>query len=263
MTTKRIFLIGIFGLATAFAAQLTGREILDKAIHRYRGDDSILTVQLKKAKLSNPNDTKTFNITTYRKVRPDVVKALVAVSKSDDPNARPVLFLIWDWQDKKKEDQIWYCLPSIGKYDRINSAKGEEMSQKFGFSIDEMRSRDLDNATHTLEGEVTETGEKCYKVVSAPKDTKKEGFKQITSWIRIESFTPVKIEYVALDGKVEKRLVISRLEKIQDIWTEMGGHFEDYLKDSFVSFEVKKIEYNPKLSNELFNFTTPPAQFLK
>jgi len=260
---KKIHMLIVFVCAVAFAAQLTGREILDKAIHRYRGDDSILTVQVKKAKLSNPNDIKTFNITTYRKVRPDVVKALVAITKSDDPNAKPVLFLIWDWQDKKKDDQLWYCLPSIGKYDKINSAKGEEMSQKFGFSIEQMRARDLDNATHTLQGEVIEAGEKCYKIVSVPKDPAKEGIKQVTSWIRIESLTPVKIEYTALDGKIEKRLVVTRLEKVQDIWTEMAGHFDDYPKDSFVSFEVKKIQYNPKLSNELFNFTTPPPELLK
>lgn len=260
---KKTAVIWIIIAAMAVAATLTGREILDKAIKRYRGDDSILTVQLKKAKLSNPSDVKQFTITTYRKVRPEVVKALVAVSKADDPNSKPILFLVWDWQEKGKEDQLWYCLPSIGKYDRINSAKGEEMTQKFGFSVEEMKTRDLDAATHTLEGEVTENNERCYKIVSVPKDPKKEGFKNITSWIRIESLTPVKVEYTALDGKVSKRFVVTKLEKVQDIWTEMAGHFEDYPKDTFVSFEVKKIQYNPKLSNDLFNFTQPPAELLK
>ena len=105
---------------------------------------------------------------------------------------------------------------------------------------------------------MTEGGAKCYKVVSVAKNPQKEGFKQITSWIRIDSFTPVKIEIIGLSGKLEKRLQVTRLEKVQDIWTEMAGVFEDHKKDSYVTFEVKKIVYNPKLPNELFNFTQPP-----
>lgn len=264
---KTIWLGGIFvlivGLQIGSSAQLTGKEILEKAIHRYRGDDSIITVLLKRAKVSNPNDIKQFTITTYRKVRPEVIKALVAVKKADDPQAKPILFLIWDWQEKNKEDQLWYCLPSVGKYDRINSAKGEELTAKFGFSIEDMRTRNLDEATHKFEGEVTEDGEKCYKVVSIPNNPQKEGFKQITSWIRPESFTPVKIEYTGLSGKIEKRLKVTRVEKIQGIWTEMTGIFEDHRKDMLVNFELKKVEYNPKLSDGLFNFSQPPLEILK
>ena len=263
MIKKTLFLIFIISITVALAGDLTARQILDKAINRYRGDDSKMTAIITKSKLSNPDSVKKFNVTTYRKVRPDVIKGLIAVSKAGDPNSRPILFLVWDWQAEGKQDQIWYCLPSIGKYDKINSKRGEDMANRFGVSVDELRARDLDDAVHTLEPDAVEQGEQCYKIISVPNDPNKEGIRKITSFIRKESFTPVRIIVTGLDGKMDKRLTITRLEKVDDIWAEMAGRFEDYKKDQLVTFEVKDIEYNPSLSNSLFSFTEPPAELIK
>ncbi|GEM_PF-2357686 len=259
-------MIPIIVLVTAVAVvagQLTGRDVLEKAIKRYRGDDSVLTVILTKVKMENPTKKKRFLITTYSKSRPEIVKALVAVRRAGSPESKPILFLVWDWQDTKRNDQLWFCLPSIGKYNRISAEKGESMTEKYGFSIEEMKTRDLDLADHTLEGTVEIGGEKVYKVVSIPKRPKKEGFSKLEVFIRPGNWTLAKAKYIDLDGKKLKVFRVTRIEKVDGIWSEMAGEHKDYEKRTIVTFNVKKIEYNKKLSSSLFNFTKPPKHILE
>jgi len=261
---RTIFIIVfVFTAVSIIAADLSGKDVLEKAIKRYRGDDSTMTVILTKAKMDNPADKKSFEITTYRQSRPEIIKALVAVKKAGDSTSKPILFLVWDWADQKKEDQLWYCLPSLGKYNKISSEVGEQKTEQFGFSIEEMKMRDLDRASHTLEGLVDFEGERCYKVVSVPKEPQVEGFSKVISYIRPESWTASKVEYTGLDGKPLKILRVTKVEKVDGIWTEMAGKHENYKKRSFVTFEVKHIKYNKKLSSDLFSFNTPPKEILE
>jgi hypothetical protein len=258
-----IAMLFTLGAVAIVAGELTGKDVLEKAMKRYRGDDSILTVILTKAKMDNPSDKKSFEITTYRQSRPEMIKALVAIKKAGDTTSKPILFLVWDWADKNREDQLWYCLPSLGKYNKISSEIGEQKTEQFGFSIEEMKVKDLDRATHTLEGLVDFEGERCYKVVSTPKQPEAEGFSKLVSFIRPDSWTAAKLEYTGLDGKPLKILRVTKIQKVDGIWTEMSGSHENYKKRTVVNFEVKRIEYNKKLSSDLFSFNAPPKEILE
>lgn len=259
------YIIGLSLLLSAaawlYAADLTGREVLEKALKRYRGDDSTITILLTKSKLDNPADKKQFEITTFSLARPDVTKALVSIKRVKAADSKPILFLVWDWQDPKRADQLWYYLPSLGKYNSISSDSGEKMTEEFGFSIEEMKSRNLDAATHTNEGLVDYQGEKCYKIVSVPKDPKKEGFSKVTVFVRPDSWTAAFVEYIGLDGKPLRSLRVSKVEKVDGIWSEMAGEQKEYSKKYAVTFEMTKAEYNKKISPNLFSFTQPPQQF--
>jgi len=254
----------IFAMASAvivgsvIAGELTGRQILDKAMRRYRGDNSVLTVLLSKAQADNPDDRKEFQITTYRQVRPEVLKALIAVNRAGNEDKKPILFLVWDWKDPDKKDQLWYCLPSLGNYHKISIEKGEKMTARFGFSIEDMKVRDLDRADHELVGLVEYNGEKVYKVVSTPHRPKEEGFKEVVSMIRPGSWTAALVKYIGLNGAPLKVLHVYKVEKIDGIWTEMKGRHEDYERNYVVDFELQRVRYNQPLSPKLFVFTEPP-----
>jgi len=170
---------------------------------------------------------------------------------------------VWDWQDPKKEDQLWYCLPSIGNYNKISSDAGEKMTEKYGFSIEEMKTRDLDRAIHTGEGLVDYEGEECYKVVSIPKKPKKEGFSKIVTYVRPGSWTAAYVEYTGLDGKPLKKIRVNKIEQIDGIWSEMAGKQEDYEKKYSVTFQIKSIDYKKRLPSKLFSFNEPPKDILE
>ncbi len=254
----------VFTLASAVimcsvaADQLTGREILDKAMKRYRGDNSVLTVLLSKAKIDNPDDKKEFEITTYRQVRPEVLKALIAVRRAEKRDKKPILFLVWDWKSSEKKDRLWYCLPSLGNYHKVSIEKGEKMTARYGFSIEDMKVRDLDRADHELKGLVEYEGEKVYKVVSVPHHPKEEGFKKVVSMIRPGNWTAALVKYIDPAGDPWKILRVHEVKKVDGIWTEMRGRHEDYEHNYMVDFEVQKVRYNLTLSPKLFVFTEPP-----
>jgi len=258
-----IIVLSVVAVAIVWAGELTGREVIEKAMKRYRGDDSILTVILTKTKMDDPSNKRRFEIKTYRISRPEVQKALVAVRKSNKPGSKPLLFLVWDWQDEKRKDQLWIGMFSQNKYYQISSVDAEKRTEQFGFSIEEMKTRDLDAATHTNEGIVKYEGERVYKVVTVPKNPKKEGFSKLVSFIRPDSWTAAFIKFVGLNGKTEKTLRVKRIEKVDGIWTEMTGEHKDFKKRYIVNFEVKRIEYNKRLPSKLFSFTELPKQVLE
>ena len=82
-------------------------------------------------------------------------------------------------------------------------------------------------------------------------------------FVRPESWTAASVEYFGLDGKPLRKLRVSKIEKIDGIWTEMLGKQENYQKKFAVTFEFKKVEYNKKLAPELFSFTAPPKSVLE
>jgi len=250
-------------LSFAAAGELTGREILDKAMKRYRGDNSVLTVSLSKAPIGDRDNRKKFEITTYRQVRPEVVKALVAIRRVGRKDKKPILFLVWDWKKFDKKDQLWYCFPSLGDYNKVSMQMGEKLAARYGFSIEDMKVRNLDGADHELKGLVEYKGEKVYKIVSVPHHPEKEGFKKVVSMIRPGNWTAALVKYIDLDGSPWKVLHVYEVKKVDGIWTEIRGRHENYERDYIVDFEMQEVKYNQTLSPKLFVFTEPPYELIE
>ena len=53
-----IIVLSLAAVAILRAGELTGREVIEKAMKRYRGDDSILTVTLTKTKMDDPSSKR-------------------------------------------------------------------------------------------------------------------------------------------------------------------------------------------------------------
>jgi outer membrane lipoprotein-sorting protein len=242
-------LIAIAVLLTAYtsaSAQLTGRQIVDKAYNLPTGEDqtSILTMTL----VNKSGQQRVRKIKQFTKDLGSVEKSIMFfMSPADVKNTS---FMNWSYDNDKSDDQ-WIYLPALKKVKRISSDSKSDYFMGSDFTYDDLGDRKLDADTHKLLREEAVDGKNCYVVESVSKDEDYMYSKTIT-WINKSNFIGAKKEFYDEDGELLKVLTIKSYKKVSGFWV-------------ITHSEMKNVQNNHKtvikLSNVNINTGVPASKF--
>ncbi len=249
MKTLRIKLVTVAILLVAafsVSAQLTGREIVDKAYNLPSGDDqtSILTMTL----INKSGQTRVRKIQQYTKDFGDTEKSIMFfMSPADVKNTS---FMNWSYDSDKADDQ-WIYLPALKKVKRISSDSKSDYFMGSDFTYDDLGDRKLDADTHTLLREETVDGVECYVVESVSKDEDYMYSKTVT-WIRKSNFVGLKKEFYDEDGELLKTLSIKDLKEIDGIWVITHSEMENVQQNHKTIMKLSTVKLNTGVPSSKF-----------
>ena len=247
-TLKLVVAVAIL-LATSFGAnaQLTGRQIVEKAYNLPTGDDqtSVLTMTL----TNKSGQTRVRKIQQYSKDLGDTEKSIMFfLSPADVKNTS---FMNWSYDSDKADDQ-WIYLPALKKVKRISSDSKSDYFMGSDFTYDDLGDRKLDADVHKLLKEETLNGHACYVVESRSKDEDYMYSKTIT-WIRKDNFVGMKKEFYDEDEELLKVLTIKKVEKISGFWVISHSEMKNVQKNHKTTIQLSNIKINTGVSASKFS----------
>ncbi len=217
MKTNRIIIliVGLF-LAISLQAQ-TGREIVQRVKDRPEGNSRSSEITMKL--INKKGKVRERKIVSYSmdvgKEKKDS-KTLMFFKYPGD--VKGTGFLTWDYDKIGKDDDRWLYLPAMKKTRRISgSSAKKDYFMGTDFTYDDMGDRNIDEDTHKLLREETIDNHKCWVVESTSKD-KRDIYSKKISWVRKDNDMVVKVEYYDKKNKLHRKLIISDIVKVDDIW---------------------------------------------
>lgn len=148
----------------------------------------------------------------------------------------------------------WIYLPAL---DRVRIISSKRKGGKFvgsDFTYEDLRDREPDMDTHTIEGTEKIGGVECVKLVSIPVDPDNSIYTKRISWIHESSLTPLQVDLFQKNkSKPVKRLKAKKLKKIQGIWTILQSTMYDLKKGNITRLATGKVEYDIGISEDFFS----------
>ena len=123
------------------------------------------------------------------------------------PDSRGISFLIWDYSEENKTDDLWLYLPALRMVRRISAQDQNDAFLGSDLTFGDMGQRRLDEDDHKLLREEGYLGTDTYVVESVPKEKVSIYSKKI-SWISKDNWTVLKTDYYDRNGKLLKRQTI-------------------------------------------------------
>ena len=247
-TLKITSVIIAFFFAGTFSsnAQLTGKQIVDKAYNIPTGDDqtSTLTMTL----INKSGKKRVRKIKQFTKDFGKVEKSIMFFQSPAD--VKNTSFMNWSYDSDKSDDQ-WIYLPALKKTKRLSSDSKSDYFMGSDFTYDDLGDRKLDADKHKLLREETVDGFKCYVVESVSKDEDYMYSKTIT-WINKNNFVGVKKEFYDEDDDLLKVLSIKSAKKISGFWVIMRSEMKNVQKNHKTIIELSNIVINTGVSDSKF-----------
>lgn len=222
-------LIFVLGLHAAFPLPApaeeapSGREVMERALHREDGDDGV--VELEMTLIDKQGGERVRRIRSYFKDKDGQTRRVMFFL--EPPDVEDVAFLTYDYDPwKDRDDDQWLYLPALRKTKRIAAAEqsGSFMGSDFNYS--DMTWRDLDRYDHTLIGEGSVDGADVWQVEAVPR-TREEieatGYRRSIYLIRKDNHVVVR----AIRWVNQHRLrfmEVKKIERISGVWVPTETH---------------------------------------
>ncbi|RLD61059.1 MAG: outer membrane lipoprotein-sorting protein [Bacteroidetes bacterium] len=243
---KSILIATLIVAGFSASAQLTGKQIVEKAYNRPTGDDQ--TSNLTMTLTNKSGSQRVRKIKQFTKDFGEVEKKIMFfLSPADVKNTS---FMNWSYDSDKSDDQ-WIYLPALKKTKRISSDSKSDYFMGSDFTYDDLGDRKLDDDTHKLLREETINGKPCYVVESVSKDEDYMYSKTVT-WIRKDNFIGVKKEFYDEDEELLKILTIKKVEKISGFWIITHSEMKNVQKNHKTSMVLSNVQVNSGVSASKF-----------
>ena len=160
-----------------------------------------------------------------------------------------VALLIVNHPDRASDQWMW--TPALQRERRI--ALQDRSTRFFGtdFSFEDLEERDVDQYDYRLVGDETIDGAPCWRIESAPSQTKISQYTKSEVWIRKDNYALAQVEsYVKTE--VVRRLTYSDFVQAQGIWTGRRLEMTDLRRKSRTILTLEKLEYAVPLKDEDF-----------
>lgn len=227
------------------AADLSGREVMDKVYNRPSGD--FMAAELDMTITNSRGSERNRTISQYRADYGDVEKKIMFFTAPSD--VRNTSFLNWSYRDGRDDDQ-WMYLPALKRVKRISSGSTNDSFMGSDFTYDDLGERHPSEDTHTLLRMETVEGQGCYVVESIPGEKSEIG--KTISWIVDGEWIGLKKEYYDTRGKLVKQLTINDSEKIDGLWVITDMTMEDLQKRSSTRIEMNDVDFSGEYDDSLF-----------
>ncbi|MFQ5543506.1 MAG: outer membrane lipoprotein-sorting protein [Nitrospiria bacterium] len=158
------------------------------------------------------------------------------------PDSRGISFLIWDYSEKNKTDDLWLYLPALRIVRRISAKDQNDAFLGSDLTFGDMGQRRLDEDRHRLLREETHRGIPVYVVESIPKE-KESIYSKKVSLVSKMDWTILKIDYYDRNQTLLKRQTIDwqTIEKFS-VWKKT--HVTNIQNGHQTVFEVSDLDVN-------------------
>ncbi len=200
---KHLISFALFAAAAvsfAFAQELTGREIMQKASNREKAvTDSF---KMRMTLINSSGKKRVREVTAYSKDYGNEEKTVMVFLLPAD--VKGVGYLSYSYDDESKSDDRWLYMPALKKAKRISGSSSQDYFMGTDFTYDDISGHKIDDYTYTLLAEETLNGKNCWKIKSVP--LKKSMYSKYVTWIDKESLIQVKAEFYDEQGTLLKVL---------------------------------------------------------
>ncbi len=216
-------LLALVLTASAQAADLTARQIMEQVNDRDDGDRGILDLRM--TLIDKSGHERVREIRSFTRDRgEDELRIMFFKSPAD---VRDTAFLTFDYDESGKDDDQWLYLPALRKTKRIASSdkSGSFMGSDFNYS--DMTRRDLDEYDFRLLKEKEVKGHNTWLIEAVPRtrdEIEESGYKKSLLFVRQDNFVVVRGVRWTAEGDRLKYQDVKKLEQIDGIWVATETH---------------------------------------
>jgi len=233
------------------------REIMQKVEERDNGDN--MTAKMEMILIDRKNKERVRNLQIYRKDKGEDTYSLMFFIHPAE--VKDTGFLIYDYDDPKKDDDQWLYLPALKKTKRI--ATGDKSGSFMGSDLNysDMTTRDLDDFDFIFykEKETEIDGRKCWLILATPRSEKvvdETGYRQSVLYIRQDNYFVIRSIMWEEQEDYKKFMEVKKLDLIDGIWISSELYVYRKKSDMITHKTVlrfKDVKFNRDLKFDLFS----------
>ncbi len=242
-----ITLFGMMFLTAASLFALSGRDIMKKVSNANNAQSTHSLVTLKLIDKNGGISSRVIEMFAKKNSRDESRSLIIFHSPASVKNTR---FL--SLENKGRDNDQWIYLPALKRVRRIAASEGDKPFMGTDLTYNDMGARNIDDDIHTLTGEKTLGGRKCYVVTSVPKTPGTSQYSKRISWIDTERMIPLRMELYDTEGKLIKIMLMKNIKKIQGEWTPMTTSMENVQTHHKTVITMTKLLYNETLPDGIF-----------
>lgn len=228
-------------------APITGKELAQQIYDRENGDD--ITAEMKMILINKRGRERVRTYDFYSKDYGNRVKQFNRFQSPADIKGAGFLSI----EKEAGETEQFLYLPSQRRSRRIVSSQKSRSYVNSDFSYEDMERRSVEDYEHRISGDETIANINCYILESKPKDDVKSQYGRIKNWVDPEKSIPIYVEYFDRKEKLIKKYRVLKLQKIDDIWTEIEVVMENLKRRHKTVLKIDKIVYNKGLDDSRFS----------
>ena len=248
--TKKFFLIFVFIVCFNLLAEGTGQgitaeEIIKTMTETLNPEQSEAVVEM--TITTSGGQERTFVYKAYSKNSGE--KNLMKYIEPGRVKNQAILML-------NNADDIWMYFPGTNRVRKLATHAKRQKVQSSDFSYEDLGSSNefIENYNSVLLGEEEKEGELCYKLELTKKEDSDAGYSRLIVWVEKGNYVPLIIDYYhERDPELlEKELILSDIEMIDDIPTPMKMLMYNKLDNTKTVMEFKELTYDVDLSDNIF-----------
>lgn len=247
---RKFFLIFVFVVCFSLSAEGTGEEITAEEIietmtETLNPEQSEAVVEM--TITTSGGQERTFVYKAYSKNSGE--KNLMKYIEPGRVKNQAILML-------NNADDIWMYFPGTNRVRKLATHAKRQKVQSSDFSYEDLGSSNefIENYNSVLLGEEEKEGELCYKLELTKKEDSDAGYSRLIVWVEKGNYVPLIIDYYhERDPELlEKELILSDIEMIDDIPTPMKMLMYNKLDNTKTVMEFKELTYDVDLSDNIF-----------
>ncbi|MFO7912928.1 MAG: outer membrane lipoprotein-sorting protein [Desulfotignum sp.] len=224
--------------ASAESDTTTGKQLAEDIFHRDRGENSVLTSQMV---LVDKNDNKRVRQFISKRIQEkELERQIIRFTSPADIEGTGFLTI----EKPGWETEQFIYLPALRRTRRIVTSQKSHRFVNSDFTYEDMERHPVDDYTYKITGSQTIGGVACHAMETRPKEGVPSQYSLTQSLITKESLVPVLVKYFDKKGDHIKTYKVLKLEKIQNIWTEILINMEDHEREHNTYIQIDSITYN-------------------
>ena len=247
-------LLAAFASAPVAAADLSGREIMQRVDDRDDGDNG--SSEMEMALIDKSGHERSRKIRSFNKDKgEDKLRIMFFLEPAD---VKDTGFLTYDYDDPRKDDDQWLYLPALRKTKRIASSdkSGSFMGSDFNYA--DMTRKDLDAYDFKILKEEEVRGAKTWVIEAVPKtreEIEETGYTKSVVFVRQDNYVVARAVHWEKEGGRLKYMDATKIEKIDGIWTITENSMttkqgNETLHKTVLRFS--NVKYNQNLAEDMF-----------
>lgn len=234
----------------AFAGEMTGREVMEAVHDRPIAEDTRATVTM--TLTDRRGSQRVREIEQYTLGTAEGERRLLFFTAPAD--VRDTSFMTWSYDDGRSDDQ-WIYLPALRRIRRISAEARHDSFMGSDFTYDDISGRHPDDDRHELLRRESHRGENTYVVESVPSDGSAP-FDRTVTWVIDGEWIGIRREYFDDRDRLYKVLEVEEYEQIDGVWVIPRMTMTDKQRDHSTTMEMREIELNAGLSENIFSERT-------
>lgn len=155
-------------------------------------------------------------------------------------------------ENKGRADDQHLFLPALRSVRRISADQKDRRFVGTDLSYEDLEVWRPEKYSHKVLRKEEMNGHPCEVLESIPKKKDDSQYGKLITWVASEKDLPVRVDYFDAKGTLVKRYDVSKVEKIQDIWTVMIFKMQDFREKHTTHWRVEKVKYNEDVSDRMF-----------